>query len=75
LAQRPHKQVYQATRDFKKLAIWINDKKVSHEFDEVSFAAKYFAKTGRLILAGYDRKKGEILIMQGNWRPPPVLFE
>lgn len=50
----------------RKGCIWINDKKSSPEFDQISFSKEYFAKTGKLIFAGYDNAKGEILLMQGN---------
>jgi hypothetical protein len=56
-----------AIPDSLKWSIWINDKKATPEFDDISIAKEYFAKTGKLIFAGYDKAKGEILIMQqGN---------
>lgn len=49
-----------------KWSVWVDNRKASLEFDAITFAKEYFTKTGKLIFAGYDKTKSEILVMQQN---------
>lgn len=44
-----------------KSSIWINEKRISPEFDSVRFAWQHYNKTNKIIFAGYDKERCEIL--------------